>query len=72
MTNLETVLDIASRQLSAAGVDCILIGGFAVNFHGYTRNNLDMESDIRPLCDRFGTLKTCDLIRCQVEALRKA
>jgi hypothetical protein len=183
MTNLETILDVASRQLSAAGVDCILIGGFAVNYHGYTRNtldvdfmivteqletvrrimtqtgftniviennvaffnapnsplrvdflrvdrdtmrkllanainasvhgydlkvpalrdlvamkifalsqdiarrmgkdlpdiaylsvlhNLDLESDIRPLCDRFGTPKTYDLIRSQVEALKMA
>lgn len=181
MTNLETILEVASRQLSAAGVDCILIGGFAVNYHGYTRNtldvdfmivteqldvvrqimkqagftniviennvafftspnsplrvdflrvdgdtmrkllvnaipanvhgyelkvpalrdliamkifalsqdvarrmgkdlpdiaylsvlhNLDLESDLRPLCDRFGTLETYDLIRRQVEALR--
>ncbi|MCX6995913.1 MAG: hypothetical protein NTV49_02230 [Kiritimatiellaeota bacterium] len=183
MPNLATILDIASRQLPAAGVDCLLIGGFAVNYHGYTRNtldvdfmivseqlevvqqvmaqagftniaiehnvaffsapdsplrvdflrvdrdtlskllahairavvhgcalkvpalrdllamkifalsqdvarrmgkdlpdiaylsvlhNLDLESDIRPLCDRFGTLKTYDLIRSQVEALRTA
>lgn len=178
---LITILDVASRQLSAAGVDCILIGGFAVNYYGYTRNtldvdfmivaqqldtvsrimteagftniaidenvaffsapgsplrvdflrvdvdtmrkllvnavnasvhgyqikvaalrdliamkifalshdvsrrmgkdlpdiaylivlhNLDLESDIRPLCNRFGTCKTYDLIRSQVEALR--
>src|ERR1039458_6558896 len=43
MTNLETILDVASRQLSAVGVDCILIGGFAVNYHGYTRNTLDVD-----------------------------
>lgn len=43
MTNLKTVLSIASRQLSAAGVDCLLIGGFAVNHHGYTRNTLDVD-----------------------------
>ena len=40
---LITILDVASRQLSAAGVDCILIGGFAVNYHGYTRNTLDVD-----------------------------
>jgi predicted nucleotidyltransferase len=43
MTILETVLDVASRQLPAGGVDCILIGGFAVNYHGYTRNTLDVD-----------------------------
>ncbi len=36
-------LGIASRRLSAAGVEYILIGGFAVNFHGYTRNTLDVD-----------------------------
>jgi len=40
---LMTVLDVASRQLSAAGMDCILIGGFAVNYYGYTRNTLDVD-----------------------------
>ena len=40
---IQTILDIASRQLSAAGVDSILIGGFAVNYHGYTRNTLDVD-----------------------------
>ncbi|MDD5678927.1 MAG: nucleotidyl transferase AbiEii/AbiGii toxin family protein [Kiritimatiellae bacterium] len=43
MTNLKTILDVASRQLPAEGVDCILIGGFAVNYHGYTRNTLDVD-----------------------------
>ena len=40
---LKTIFDIAARQLSAANVDCILIGGFAVNYHGYTRNTLDVD-----------------------------
>jgi len=31
MSNLDRILEIASRQLPAAGVDCLLIGGFAVN-----------------------------------------
>ncbi len=43
MANLRTILDIAARQLPAAGVDCLLIGGFAVNAHGYTRNTLDVD-----------------------------
>jgi len=43
MTNLDKILDIASRQLPAAGVDCLLIGGFAVNHYGYTRNTLDID-----------------------------
>ena len=43
MKDLETILEIASCQLSAAGVDCLLIGGFAVNYYGYTRNTLDVD-----------------------------
>ena len=40
---LTTIFDVVARQLSAANVDCILIGGFAVNYHGYTRNTLDVD-----------------------------
>ena len=43
MNGLETILNITSCQLSEAGVDCILIGGFAVNYYGYTRNTLDID-----------------------------
>jgi predicted nucleotidyltransferase len=40
---LKNVLAVVSRKLPAAGVDCILIGGFAVNYYGYTRNTLDLD-----------------------------
>lgn len=40
---LNTILDLATRELAAAGVECVLIGGFAVNYHGYTRNTLDVD-----------------------------
>ena len=43
MTNLITILEVASRQLPAEGIDCLLVGGFAVNYHGYTRNTLDVD-----------------------------
>lgn len=36
-------MDVASRQLAAERIDCLLVGGFAVNFHGYTRNTLDVD-----------------------------
>jgi hypothetical protein len=32
-------------------------------------HDLDLESDIRPLCGKFGNARTYDLIRNQVEAL---
>lgn len=40
---LDTIFEIASRQLPAAGIDCLLIGGFAVNHYGYTRSTLDVD-----------------------------
>ncbi len=34
-------------------------------------NNLDMESDIRPLCERFGTGEIYELIHKQVTGLQQ-
>jgi hypothetical protein len=33
-------------------------------------NHLNLESDLRPLCSQFGSPKTYELIRDQVEALK--
>jgi hypothetical protein len=41
--NLETVFQLVPGPLAEAGVECLLIGGFAVNYHGYTRNTLDVD-----------------------------
>lgn len=41
--DLDNILRVASKDLPAAGVDCLLIGGFAVNHYGYTRNTLDVD-----------------------------
>jgi predicted nucleotidyltransferase len=43
MEYLPTVLNIVASQLPKAGVECLLIGGFAVNCYGYTRNTLDVD-----------------------------
>jgi hypothetical protein len=43
ITGLDKVLEVAERQLPEAGVECLLIGGFAVNYYGYTRNTLDVD-----------------------------
>ena len=43
MKKLDEIFKIASQKLPVAGVDCILIGGFAVNYYGYTRNTLDVD-----------------------------
>lgn len=43
MGDLQTILDVVSDRLHAEGVECILVGGFAVNHYGYTRNTLDID-----------------------------
>jgi len=50
MTELDNIFDIASQQLPAKGIDCLLIGGFAVNHYGYTRNTLDVDFMIVGSC----------------------
>ena len=43
MSSLDTILALVATKLPSAGVDCLLIGGFAVNYYGYTRNTLDID-----------------------------
>jgi len=43
MVDVDKVFRIASSVLPAAGAECLLIGGFAVNYYGYTRNTLDVD-----------------------------
>ena len=42
-TSVDRILEIVSREFPAAGIDCLLIGGVAVNQYGYTRNTLDVD-----------------------------
>ena len=41
--DLQAVFDVVANTLPAAGVECLLIGGFAVNHYGYTRNTSDVD-----------------------------
>ena len=41
--DLQSVFDLAAGALASSGVECLLIGGFAVNHYGYTRNTLDID-----------------------------
>ena len=43
MVSLDRIFEIMSQQLPDAGIDCLLIGGFAVNHYGYTRNTIDVD-----------------------------
>ena len=52
---LDAIFDVATRRLPAEGVACLLVGGFAVNYHGYTRNTLDVDFMI--LADRADTVR---------------
>jgi len=43
LSDLQSVFDLAAGDLASSGVECLLIGGFAVNYYGYTRNTLDVD-----------------------------
>jgi hypothetical protein len=43
MSDVDTVLAIVANKMPRAGVRCLLIGGFAVNYHGYSRSTLDVD-----------------------------
>ena len=43
INDLQAVFDVVTGKLSAAGIESLLIGGFAVNYYGYTRNTLDVD-----------------------------
>ena len=43
VSGLKIVFEVVANKLSAAGVPCLLVGGLAVNHHGYTRNTLDID-----------------------------
>ncbi len=43
MLDLTHVFKTVSEKFPDAGVACLLIGGFAVNHYGYTRNTLDVD-----------------------------
>jgi hypothetical protein len=49
-SDLDAVFAIVAETLPAVGIDCLLIGGFAVNFYGYSRSTLDI--DLMILADR--------------------
>lgn len=52
---MRTIFEIVARQLRSANVDCILAGGFAVNFHVYIRNTLDVDFII--VAERFNDVR---------------
>jgi hypothetical protein len=56
MSLLKKVFGIVADQLPAAGVECVLIGGFAVNYYGYSRNTLDVDFMI--LSDQVGAVRS--------------
>lgn len=43
MQEIRELLHLIDTELEPAGVHCLLIGGFAVNYYGYTRNTLDVD-----------------------------
>ena len=43
MYSVDHILRIVATELPAVGVEALLIGGFAVNHYGYSRNTLDID-----------------------------
>lgn len=43
VSGLQIVFEVVVNKLSAAGVECLLVGGFAVNHYGYSRSTLDID-----------------------------
>lgn len=41
--NVHDILELISRRLPEKGIDYLLIGGYAVNYYGYTRNTVDLD-----------------------------
>ena len=123
MLILDEVLSLAATTLPAAGVSCLLIGGFAVNHYGYMRNlaahaitatlhghtlrlpaltdllamkifalaqaparrtdkdlpdiaylcvlnNVDIEREIQPLCQRYATDALYQQIQAKIKGLQ--
>ena len=46
--NLPENFDLILTAISNAGVEFMIAGGFAVNFHGYNRSTSDMDIWIKP------------------------
>ena len=64
-TSLSNIFRIIADVLSPAGIECLLIGGFAVNAHGYSRATLDVDLMV------VATENNFNMVAEQVEALRK-
>jgi hypothetical protein len=43
MSSFDAVLAVVADGMPKAEVECLLIGGFAVNHYGYSRNTLDVD-----------------------------
>jgi hypothetical protein len=43
MSSFDAILAVVADEIPKAEVDCLLIGGFAVNHYGYSRNTLDVD-----------------------------
>ena len=53
-------LGLISRELPAAGVESLLVGGMAVNHYGYTRSTLDV--DLMIAADELGKVRDIMLL----------
>jgi hypothetical protein len=57
--SIDYVLDVVARAFPAAGLKAYLIGGMAVNLHGYARNTLDVDFMVK-LSDQAGVRRVME------------
>jgi hypothetical protein len=70
---LPSLRDLIAMKIFSLSGDVARRGGKDLPDIAYLSvlNNLDFDAEIKPLCDRFGTVETRELIRRQIEELRK-
>ena len=49
MYDINSILEVVTGQLPEEGVNVLLIGGFAVNHYGYSRNTLDIDFMVKEM-----------------------
>ncbi|MCC5845101.1 MAG: hypothetical protein JJU05_12705 [Verrucomicrobia bacterium] len=69
MNSLQEAIRCVDRIQRELKIPCLLIGGFAVNEYGYSRNTLDIK-DILPLCERYGNPDIAEKIQIELGNLQ--
>lgn len=72
MKPLENELKRISEILNRHGIDYMLIGGFAVSFHGFTRTTADIDFWFKPTNENyFKLLKVLEVLKFDIGELQQ-